>query len=67
LNVLITKVVLTVPRFAPYVRVNKNMRRINMMTIEEVERLVGNAFPNMVVFVDKNNEIIICTGEEASD
>jgi hypothetical protein len=38
-----------------------------MMTIEEVERLVGNAFPNMVVFVDKNNEIIICTGEEASD
>ena len=38
-----------------------------MMTIEEVERLVGNAFPNMVVFIDKNNEIIICTGEEASD
>lgn len=36
-----------------------------MMTIEEVERLVGNAFPNMHVFVDKNKEIIICTGEEA--
>lgn len=37
-----------------------------MMTVEEVERIVGNAFPNMHVFVDKNNEIIICTGEEAS-
>lgn len=36
-----------------------------MMTIEQVERLVSNAFPNMYVFVDKNDEIVICTGEEA--
>lgn len=35
-----------------------------MMTVEEVERLVSNAFPNMYVFVDKNDEIVICTGEE---
>lgn len=35
-----------------------------MMTVAEVERIVGNAFPNMYVFVDSNNEIIICTGEE---
>lgn len=35
-----------------------------MMTLEEVERIVGNAFPNMYVFVDKNDEIVICTGEE---
>ena len=36
-----------------------------MMTVEEVEWTVQNAFPNMFVFVDKNNEIVICTGEEA--
>lgn len=36
-----------------------------MMTIEQVEYMVENAFPNMFVFVDKNNEIVICTGEEA--
>ena len=35
-----------------------------MMSIEEVERLIGNAFPEMFVFVDKNDEIVICTGEE---
>lgn len=35
-----------------------------MMTLEEVERYVGNAFPDMYVFVDKNDEIVICTGEE---
>ena len=35
-----------------------------MMTLEEVTRLVSNAFPNMYAFVDKNDEIIICTGEE---
>jgi hypothetical protein len=39
---------------------------INMMTLEEVERLIGNAFPDMFVFADKNNEIVICTGEEVS-
>ena len=58
--------VLTVPPFAHCARVTKNMRRTKMMTVEEVERLVGNAFPNMVVFVDKNNEIVICTGEEVA-
>ena len=35
-----------------------------MMTLEEVERIVGNAFPNAYIFADKNNEIVICTGEE---
>ena len=35
-----------------------------MMTIEQVEWMIGNAFPNMYVFVDKNDEIVICTGEE---
>jgi hypothetical protein len=38
-----------------------------MMKVSEVERLIANAFPNMHVFVDKNNEIIVCTGEEAID
>ena len=37
-----------------------------MMTLEEVNRLVSNAFPDMYAFVDKNNEIVICTGIEAS-
>lgn len=36
-----------------------------MMSIEEVTNLVSNAFPDMYVFVDKNNEIVICTGIEA--
>ena len=35
-----------------------------MMTIAEVERIIGNAFPNAYIFADKNNEIVICTGEE---
>jgi hypothetical protein len=35
-----------------------------MMTLEEVTRLVSNAFPEMYVFADKNDEIVICTGEE---
>jgi hypothetical protein len=34
-----------------------------MMTVEQVEYMIGNAFPNMYVFVDKNNEIVVCTGE----
>ena len=38
-----------------------------MMTVEEVERLFGNALPDMYVFVDKNDEIIICTGMEVRD
>jgi hypothetical protein len=35
-----------------------------MMTLEEVERLVSNAFPDAYYFVDKNDEIVICTGIE---
>ncbi len=38
-----------------------------MMTIEEVKNLVQNAFPDAHYFVDKNNEIVICTGIEAKD
>lgn len=34
-----------------------------MMTIEEVTRLMGAAFPEQFIFEDKNGEIVICTGE----
>jgi hypothetical protein len=34
-----------------------------MMSIEEVTRLMGAAFPNQFIFEDKTGEIIICTGE----
>lgn len=37
-----------------------------MMTLEEVERLVSNAFPDAYYFVDKNDEIVVCTGIEVS-
>lgn len=35
-----------------------------MMSIEDVERMIGNAFPDMYVFVDKNDEIVVCLGVE---
>lgn len=35
-----------------------------MMTLEEVKRLIDNAFPDAYIFADKNNEIVICTGIE---
>lgn len=34
-----------------------------MMTIDEVTRLIQNAFPEMYVFEDKTGEIVVCTGE----
>jgi uncharacterized protein YdeI (BOF family) len=34
-----------------------------MMSIEEVTRLITNAFPDMYVFEDKTGEIVVCTGE----
>ena len=37
-----------------------------MMTLEEVERIIGNAFPEAFIFADKNDEIVICTGIEVS-
>jgi len=33
-------------------------------TLEEVMYQVQNAFPDMFAFVDKNGEIVICTGIE---
>jgi hypothetical protein len=63
LNALTTKAVLTATPFAKSARVTKNTRRTNMMTIEEVTRLMGAAFPEQFIFEDKNGEIVICTGE----
>jgi uncharacterized protein YdeI (BOF family) len=34
-----------------------------MMTVDEVTRLIQNAFPEMYVFEDKTGEIVVCTGE----
>lgn len=33
-------------------------------TLEDVMSYVGNAFPDMYAFIDKNGEIVICTGIE---
>ena len=36
-------------------------------TLESVMEYVSNAFPDMFGFVDKNGEIVICTGMEDSE